>query len=261
MNLIRSREGREPVFNLPPVVSWMIAAFALVHIVRVFLLTPMQDAGVILTFSFIPLRYHADLAGLDFPGGQGAEFWTPVTYAFLHGDFMHLAVNSIWLTAFGSALAWRFGAMRFLAFSGLAAVAGAAAHYLAHSEDLVPVVGASGAISGHMAAVSRFMFQRGGPLRSMRRNPEMFQAPALPLIGVLTDRRVLAFLGIWLGLNLVFGLGGVTVSGEQAAIAWEAHVGGFLFGLIAFSWFDPVRPSQPTDLETTDPTDAPTPLD
>jgi membrane associated rhomboid family serine protease len=219
----------------------------LVHAVRTLLLSPRQDSEVLLLFSFIPVRYQAADAGVDFPGGLAAEIWSPVTYALLHGDWMHLAVNAVWLAAFGSALAWRFGAVRFLGFSVLASMAGAAAHMLGHADEFIPVVGASGAISAHMAAVARFMFQGGGPMRGARRGPGSFRAPALPLTGALSDRRVLAFLGVWLALNLAFGLGALSYPGEEeASIAWEAHVGGFLFGLLAFSFFDPVPRERPT---------------
>lgn len=238
---------REPALNIPGVVTALIGLFAVIHLVRVYLLTADQDWSVVLLFSFIPVRYHALEAGIPFPGGGAAEIWSPITYGLLHGDFMHLAVNSIWLAAFGSALAWRFGTVRFLIFTVVATVAGAAAHYLAHPTDFVPVVGASGAISGHMAAVARFMFQSGGPLVGTRNERRRAPVPALPLGRIWRDRRVLAFLGVWFGLNLAFGLGAVGIPGQDGVqIAWEAHVGGFLFGLLAFSLFDPVPKTAPT---------------
>lgn len=238
---------REPILNLPAVVTALIALLVGIHIARTFLLGPRQDQEVLLLFSFIPARYLASGLGVDFPGGFPAELWSPLTYALLHADAMHLGINSVWLAAFGSALAWRFGTGRFLIFTALAAVAGALLHYAAHSEDFVPVVGASGAISGHMAAVSRFMFQGGG-IGAMRRGPAAFRAPAVSLPGILRDRRVLGFLAVWFGLNLAFGLGALAVPGEDAQIAWEAHVGGFLFGLLAFSLFDPRPRSRDADL-------------
>jgi membrane associated rhomboid family serine protease len=231
------QRGREPILNLPRVVSGLLAAMILVQIVREFL-SRGQDAWVLATFAFIPARYTAE--GLELPGGIGAAIWTPLTYAFLHGGWEHLAVNGIWLAAFGSALAWRFGPARFLAFSGLCAVAGAAAHLASYGRDSIqPVVGASAAISGHMAAVCRFAFERGGPL-SFGRSPERFRAPARPLLQALSQAQVLVFLGVWFGLNLVFGAF-VPLGGEP--IAWQAHLGGFLAGLLAFPFFDPVGPS------------------
>ena len=65
--------------------------------------------------------------------------------------------------------------------------------------------------------------------------------PALPLLAVLRDPRVLVFLGVWFGLNLLFGLGSLGIDGGEQAIAWQAHIGGFLAGLLAFALFDPVK--------------------
>ncbi len=230
---------REPLFNMPRSVTVLIVAMVAVHLLRTYGLSPSQDRQLILVFSFIPVRYSEIARTYGFPGGTLAEIWSPVTYGFLHGGAAHLIFNAVWLAAFGSALARRFGGGRFLLFSALATVAGAAVHYLAHSEDFAPVVGASAAISGHMAAVSRFMFQAGGPLRANRRDPAVWQADAVTLPGILSDRRVLGFLAVWFGLNLLFGLGAAPIAGEGASIAWEAHIGGFVFGLLAFSLFDP----------------------
>jgi membrane associated rhomboid family serine protease len=64
--------------------------------------------------------------------------------------------------------------------------------------------------------------------------------PAIPLSGMLRDGRVLAFLAVWFGTNILFGMGTVTIAGEPGqAVAWQAHIGGFLAGLLLFSWFDP----------------------
>jgi membrane associated rhomboid family serine protease len=233
------QRGREPILNLPRTVSGLLAALILIEVVRAFL--PFgQNAWIVATFAFIPARYTAE--GLaELPGGIGAAVWTPFTYAFLHGGWEHLAVNGIWLAAFGSALAWRFGPARFLAFSGLCAAAGAGAHLVFYGLDSIqPVVGASAAISGHMAAVCRFAFERGGPLSFGSRSPERFRAPARPLAQALSQSRVLVFLGVWFGLNLLFGA--VVSLGGGEPVAWQAHIGGFLAGLLAFPLFDPIRP-------------------
>jgi membrane associated rhomboid family serine protease len=81
---------------------------------------------------------------------------------------MHFGVNAVWLLAFGSAVARRFGAMRFLAFFAVTAAAGAAMHLLTNSGSQAPMIGASASISGAMAAAMRFAFQRGGPLGALR---------------------------------------------------------------------------------------------
>ena len=184
-------------------------------------------------FAFIPARYDASLlASGGLPGGLGAQAWTFVTYAFLHGSWAHLGFNSIWFLPFGAALARRFGTARFLAFFVVTAAAGALIHLLTHAGSLFPVIGASAAISGAMAAAMRFAFQRGGPLGFWRHgDDEAYRVPALPLTGVLRDPRVLAFLVVWFGINLIFGAAPVSLTGDDAPVAWEAHIGGFLAGL------------------------------
>jgi hypothetical protein len=119
-----------------------------------------------------------------------------------------LGVNAVWLLPFGSALARRFGAWRFLAFFAVTAAAGAALHLATHAGEQFPMIGASAAISGTMAAAMRFAFQRGGPLGLLgRADASAYRVPAIPLRGVLSDARVVLFLAIWFGINILFGLG------------------------------------------------------
>ena len=238
------RTPSEPIFNVPTVVTATIAVLVLVHAMRTWVLTPEQDIQLLLLFSFIPARYDATvLAQGAVPGGLGAEIWSFVTYALIHGDWTHLGLNSVWLLAFGNP-----GKINF-ASSGH----GAAAHLATHSNAFVPMVGASASISGFMAAAMRFAFQRSGPLGLLGRDDDAYRVPALPLSAVLRDPRVLAFLGVWFALNLLFGIGSLSLDGGEQAIAWQAHIGGFLAGLLAFAAFDPVKalhaasePDQPT---------------
>jgi membrane associated rhomboid family serine protease len=110
------------------------------------------------------------------------------------------------------------------------------------------MIGASAAISGAMAAAMRFAFQRGGPLGALGGgDPESYRVPAAPLSKILRDPRVLAFLLVWFGVNLLFGIGTIAMPGVEESVAWEAHIGGFLAGLFGFALFDPVQP------HTTDP--------
>ena len=118
------------------------------------------------------------------PAASAADVWTFVTYALLHADWMHLLFNSVWLLAFGTPLARRFGAARFLAFCAVTAAAGALAHLMTHFGQMVPMVGASGAISGTMSGAMRFAFQRGGPLR-FGGSDESYRVPALSLVDTL----------------------------------------------------------------------------
>ena len=240
---------REPLFNVPAVVVAVLALLALVHVVRVWILTEQQDVEFLLTFAFIPARYDATvLLNGGWPGGFGAEIWTFVTYSLLHADATHLGVNAIWLLPFGSAVARRFGPLRFVAFYVVTAAAGAGAHLLTHAGEQFPMIGASAAISGTMAAAMRFAFQRGGPLGFWRSNDEeAYRVLAIPLSGVLRDPRVLAFLAVWFGINILFGLGTMPLTANDQIVAWQAHIGGFLAGLLLFDWFDPVPRAEHSD--------------
>jgi membrane associated rhomboid family serine protease len=242
---------REPIFNVPPVVIATVAVLVLVHALRVLALTDEQDLQFLLTFAFIPARYGSDVAVGALPGGFGAELWTFFTYAFLHADLMHLGLNLAWLLPFGTALARRLGAWRYILFMLVMSAAGAFAHLVSHWGALEPMIGASAAISGAMAAAMRFVFQQGGPLAAFRSGTdESYRVPAVSLGATLRDPRFLLFLAVWLGLNMLFGLG--TVSFGEAAgqeIAWQAHVGGFFAGLLLFDAFDPRAPRAELDTE------------
>jgi membrane associated rhomboid family serine protease len=235
---------REPIFNVPSAVVAMLVVLVLVHLVRDFVLTPKQDAQLLLWFAFIPARYDAAVAAdVGEIAGLAPRIWTFFSYALIHGDWTHLGLNGVWLLAFGTPIARRFGTVRYLAFFMLTAAAGAAAHFAAATNAYMPVIGASASISGFMAAAMRFVFQRSGPLGSIGRNdPQAYRVSALPLIAVLRDPRVLAFLAVWFGLNILFGVGSLSLDGGEQLIAWQAHIGGFLAGLLAFPLFDPVKP-------------------
>lgn len=245
---------REPLFNIPSVIIAVMALLALIHIVRLMALTDEQDIQFLLTFAFIPARYDPSVL-LDgpLPGGLGAELWTFVTYSLIHADWMHFGVNAVWLLPFGSAVARRFGVARFVGFFAVTAAAGALAHLLTHAGEQYPMIGASAAISGTMAAAMRFAFQRGGPLSMLRNDDDAaYRVPALPLAHVLRDPRVLIFVGVWFGINIIFGVGSLSFTGNDQPVAWQAHIGGFLAGLLLFSWFDPApNPPQIGDIAAT----------
>ncbi len=235
--------SRERMFNVPMIVLALSAFLGLVHAVFVLVLTQEQTMEFLLLFSFIPARYDlAVLAGETWAVGWGAAVWTFVTYAFIHGDLNHLFFNLVWLLAFGTPVARRFGAARFMLFFLVTAAAGAAAHLATHFGEMVPTIGASAAVSGAMAAALRFIFQRGGPLGLLRsRDEASHRVPAAPLGAMLRDLRAIAFLVVWFGLNLLFGMGTIAMPGVGQGVAWQAHIGGFLVGLFGFSLFDPVR--------------------
>ncbi|MEE9313765.1 MAG: rhomboid family intramembrane serine protease [Rhizobiaceae bacterium] len=217
-----------PAFNLPGIVLAIGAVLIVVHVVRTYLIGTQTEYWVLYGFSFIPMAYHVPVSELIVPL---ARFWSPFTYGLLHGDWTHLLVNLVWLSAFGSAVARRFGSARFLVFMLAGTAAGALAHYVFHPMGLAPVIGASGAVSACMGAAVRFAFTPGRPIS------EATNAPALSLIQSLANRSIMTFVVLWFVMNWLFGAGVVPL-GVEAQIAWEAHMGGFLLGWLGFALFD-----------------------
>lgn len=240
----------EPLFNIPGIVLAIIGICALVLAGKEWLLTSDEELGFLYCFGFVPARYDGSLPPGVLPCESGANVWTFLTYSLLHGDVTHLGMNAIWFLPFGSAVARRFGNVRSLGFFAATAVAGALVHLLTHWGEAVPMIGASAAVSGFMAGAIRFAFQHGGPLMMFRDgDPAAYFVPAAPLSSALRDPRIVVFLVAWFGLNLAFGLTGLGVSAPDQSIAWEAHIGGFVAGLLLFPLFDPVPQGIHGDLE------------
>lgn len=224
-----SEESREPILRAPRVVIVFIAIWMLIHVGSQFL-SQEQYNWLIFNFAFIPRRViefdwaHAGLIG------DLEALVSFVSYAFLHGDFMHLLFNSVWFLIFATAVARRVGTSRFLALSLIATIAAVLAHLGTHWNSAEPVVGASGAVSGLMGAAFRFIFL--DPYATAARPPGR-----LPLF----SRPVLMASAVWIALNIVLGATGFAPDGFGRAIAWEAHIGGFLTGLVLFPFFDRQR--------------------
>lgn len=226
--------AREPIFNVPGPVLALLAAFAAVHGLRL-LLAPADAENLLIASAFIPARYVG--FSYEIPGGEIAAVTSVFTHMFTHADLTHLFVNSAWLLAFGSILARRIGPLRFFAFFICGGLAGALAYLVMHLGEPTPVVGASGAIAALMGAVMRFLFVAidSGKGYLLRENPAVI--PAMSLAQSLSDRRIVLASLVFIAINLLAIVGFGTL-GEAGGIAWEAHVGGFLFGLFAFGLFD-----------------------
>lgn len=231
--------GRQPVFNIPASVVGVLSIIAGLHLVRSFL-PPEWDFSVLLGLAFIPARYSLGVA--EFPGGGLSGVTSFITYMLLHGDTTHLVINSVWMLAFGSAIAKRVGNLRFLAFSIACGLAGILVHLALHFGDTTPVVGASAAISGQMAGALRFLF--GAGRRFSFSDDSIRYVPLATIAQTLTNPKILAFIAVWTVLNLLFGLGFVSLDRDGGAIAWEAHVGGFVFGLLGLGLFDRAPPER-----------------
>lgn len=226
--------GHQPMFNVPSSVLVLLAIMGLVHGART-LMTPEQDLNFLVHMAFVPARY---IDGLLASGLTG--FTSFVTYNFLHGDMTHLVINSVWMLAMGSAVAKRIGNLRFVLFSFICGLFAALAHMLAHFGEVAPVIGASGAISGHMAAAIRFLFSVDNNREGARKlQSDLRSIPLKRLSMALRDARVIAILVIWLLTNVISGMGIIPMDDGSNLIAWEAHIGGFIAGLLLFSLFDP----------------------
>ncbi len=223
---------REPIFNVPGVVPWLLAAFFAVHALR-WVVPPELGAWLTAALAFIPGRLGGFAAEL--PGGQVAVVTAFVTHLFVHGDATHLVINSAWLLAFGSPVARRTSALRFLAFLALTGIAGALLYFAVNGPVLILVVGASGAISGLMGAAFRFLFV--GIANAAGGHFDMQGAPLASLSATLRDRRVLMAVAGWTLLNMLLAWGAAGLT-EAAGIAWEAHLGGFFAGFLLYGLFE-----------------------
>lgn len=227
-------KSSEPIFNVPAMLLVLIGAFIAVHVTRL-MLSPQDGEMFLLALAFIPARNSGYAS--EIPGGQIAELTSFVSHIFVHADWFHLAINSAWLLAFGSVLCRRMGAFRFLAFALCGGVAGALLFLVAHPGLAAPVIGASGAVAATMGGVMCFLFSaldaRQGYL--LRDNPSAI--PRMPLGQLLTDKRVVISSAMFVAINLL-ALIGFGQFGEAGSIAWEAHLGGYFFGLFAFALFD-----------------------
>lgn len=244
---------REPIFNAPGSVVACLAALAAVHVVLWHLVPDRVASTALQLFAFIPARYsgHAN----EFLGGWPAAVWTFLTHQLIHGDLMHILLNSAWLLVFGGAIARRSGTLRFLAFGLLGGVAGALTFLVFRFGDPVPMIGASGAVSGLMGGSFRFFFRamdRGG-FAQFRENPRSI--PLMSVGEVVRDKRFQLVAGVLVLINLLASLGAAPPASADG-IAWQAHLGGFVFGLLTMHLFEPperkrpnlsiVPPSRPT---------------
>jgi membrane associated rhomboid family serine protease len=204
----------EPAIKAPAVVLAVIAALIAAHAAR-------------LALGVAPERFA--LSSADLARGRWGGV---VSYMFVHGGWIHLLLNSVFILAFGTPVARRLGrgargALAFIAFfltCGVAAGAGYAAladGIRAAGLSFGPwaVVGASGAASGLMGAAARLMEGRGR-------------------LGPLWGGAVTAMTAGWVIVNVLFGVTGAVPGTDGAPVAWEAHIMGYLAGLLLIGVFD-----------------------
>jgi len=213
-----------------PLVTWVLVALN----VLVFFLEVSRPAGALQAFvtawGVVPKEYSV---GRDLAPLIPVPFWsTLLTSMFLHGGWMHLGGNMLYLWIFGDNLEHRMGHARFLIFYFLCGLAAGGAHIVFNSGSNVPTVGASGAISGVL----------GGYLLLFPHN----RVHVFTWGGVAAVPAWLS-LGLWILIQFLNGFGSVARTDETGGVAYMAHIGGFVAGMVLVKLFagrrSPRRPA------------------
>ena len=183
MAFLQSAPPRQPIFRAPAVVLWLIGFLTALHLVRITRPGDQPD-NIIYAFGLYPIRYSR--AYLESRMANPGSLWERavpfVSYMGVHASWTHLIINSLWLLAFGPIVARRWGSTLFLAFFIVCGVIGAVTYLLLNWASPLPVIGASGAISGLMAAAFR-MLPGQAPWAAQS------EAPLAPLL----SRQILVF--------------------------------------------------------------------
>ena len=220
-----------PQRNFPIVNLLVIAANILV-----FLFLQLPNDAFTMGFSAIPVEILTgkDLVGpiaVVFPDGTSEilveapgprPIWlTILTSMFMHGGWAHLLGNMLFLYIFGDNVEAAFGKIRYLLFYLAAGVAGSLTHVVFDADSIIPSLGASGAISGVLAAyLLLFPRNRVRVLIFLRVIPWIINVPAIVVIG------------LWALLQFVSGFASIPATEQTSGVAYMAHVGGFVAGLV-----------------------------
>ena len=186
-----------------PVVTYALIALN----VLVFFLELSGGEPFIERWSVVPRRLTQN------PGG---DFITVFTSMFMHGGWLHLAGNMLYLWIFGDNVEDRFGHAKFTLFYLICGIAATFAQVAVSAGSNIPNLGASGAIAGVLGAYL-ILFPRGQVRVLMGRG--VVPMPALVVIGM------------WIVLQFINGVGSITQSAETGGVAYMAHIGGFVAGL------------------------------
>ncbi|KAA3612584.1 MAG: rhomboid family intramembrane serine protease [Calditrichaeota bacterium] len=202
-----------PLFATPFVTWSLLAANLGLHIYRWFI--PESDSfGLVLVYGAIPSQILS-----------GNNLLSLFSSMYLHGDILHLAGNMMYLWVFADNVENIMGSFKFFIFYHICGLGAAATHILIDPTSSIPMIGASGAISGVLGAY-------------LLTFPRARISVVIPILFFLYTMRVPAFfvLGIWFVFQIVRGVGALGI-GLQDGIAWFAHIGGFLVGSILLYFF------------------------
>lgn len=227
--------GREPMFNLPTVIVAFVLLTVGIFLGRTYYLGQEGGVSFLLTFSFMPMRYSFLATGVAFPGGWGAAVWSPFTYMLLSASPQNLIFDTLWLMAFGTAVARRFGAVRFIGFSLTSAVIGAGLFYLLSRSPDAVLIGPTFVVAALLGAAIRFIYGAGFS-GMMGMGGEAWKAPALGLIEMWSNVRVLQLFGFIFLANTLFALLYASSGLDGRALLHNAL--GYVVGVLLFSLFD-----------------------
>jgi membrane associated rhomboid family serine protease len=192
--------------------------------VLVFLLQIMQggqEDRFIYVYGLVPARYSIPRIASYFSMGQ--QLFSLISFMFLHGSFWHLLGNMWSLYIFGDNIEDRLGSLRYLVFYLLCGVTSGMFHLLLNLGSNIPTIGASGAIAGVMGAY--FLLFPGARILTL-----------IPILFIPFFLEIPAYfyLGIWFLLQFLSAAGADSSAG---GIAWWAHIGGFISGMILLKVF------------------------
>jgi membrane associated rhomboid family serine protease len=202
----------------PPVVTWILIATNCLVFLFQNSLSPLELEMFLRDFALIPARYTAGLAYGELTLGAFVPMFTMM---FLHGGWLHLIFNMWTLWLFGPTVEDRLGHGRYLAFYLACGLAASVAHLVFNPTSVIPAVGASGAIAGVLGCYMRlFPLARVIVLVPVLFLPFFFELPAF------------SFIGIWFLIQVFQGTIELLVPSSGSGVAWWAHIGGFIAGLL-----------------------------
>jgi len=169
-------------------------------------------------YGLVPANFIASLNSLHIGIKTVIPFFTSM---FLHGGWMHLGGNMLFLFVFGDNVEDQFGHLKYLVFYLIAGLAAASMQIYMFPGSDIPMVGASGAIAGVLGAYV-FMFPSA---RVTTLVPIFFFFQIIELPAFI-------FLGIWFVMQILSGMFSLGIGGDAGGVAWWAHIGGFAAGAI-----------------------------
>ena len=163
--------------------------------------------------------------GENLPDSEEAPFWLTIfTSMFMHGSLLHLGGNMLFLWIFGNNIEDAMGRITFVAFYLLGGFAALGLHVLSDPDSAIPTVGASGAIAGVLGAYAR-LYPRA----------RVVTVVFIIIIFTVVTLPALLVLGVWFLLQLLPTFS--EPAGAGGGVAYFAHIGGFVFGLLAIKLF------------------------